>query len=57
MTPCEISSETVYVRVVHHKLFDYRGVIDDVDNKFLGDNKWYTKVAHQRSTLVPRISQ
>ena len=44
-------------QVVHHKLFDSRGVIDDVDNKFLGDNKWYTKVAHQRSTLVPRISQ
>jgi len=51
-----LKSNTIYVLVVHHKLFDYRGVIVDVDNKFLGDNKWYTKVAHQRSTLVPRIS-
>ncbi|HHZ68958.1 MAG TPA: heat shock protein HspQ [Methylococcaceae bacterium] len=44
-------------QVVRHRLFDYRGVIVDVDNKFLGDDKWYTKVAHQRSTRVPRISQ
>jgi len=35
-------------QVVHHKLFDYRGVIVDVDNKFLGDDEWYTKVARSR---------
>ena len=35
-------------QVVHHKLFDSRGVIDDVDNKFLGNDEWYTKVARSR---------
>jgi heat shock protein HspQ len=35
-------------QVVHHKLFYYRGVIVDVDNKFLGNDEWYTKVARSR---------
>jgi len=35
-------------QVVHHKLFDSRGVIDDVNNKFLGNDEWYTKVVRSR---------
>ena len=32
-------------QIVHHKLFDYRGVIIDVDYKFLGNDKWYDAMA------------
>lgn len=34
--------------IVHHQLFDYRGVIIDVDFKFLGSNAWYQEVARSR---------
>lgn len=29
--------------VIQHKLFDFRGVIVDVDADFQGDDKWYEK--------------
>ena len=32
-------------QIVYHKLFDYRGVILDVDPNFQGDDKWYDTVA------------
>lgn len=32
-------------QVVHHKLYDYRGVILDVDPCFQGDEEWYETVA------------
>ncbi|BCG65017.1 MAG: heat shock protein HspQ [Methyloprofundus sp.] len=32
-------------QVVQHQLFDYRGVIIDVDYKFLGSEQWYQQVA------------
>ncbi|MDP7537245.1 MAG: heat shock protein HspQ [Methylococcales bacterium] len=32
-------------QIVHYKLFDYRGVIIDVDYKFLGDDNWYDAMA------------
>ena len=32
-------------QIVYHKLFDYRGVIIDVDYKFLGNDKWYDEMA------------
>jgi heat shock protein HspQ len=32
-------------QVVHHRFFDYRGVIFDVDPKFEGTEEWYEKVA------------
>lgn len=35
-------------QVVHHQLFDYRGVIIDVDYKFLGSEEWYEEVARSR---------
>ena len=35
-------------QIVHHQLFDYRGVIIDVDYKFLGSEAWYQEVARSR---------
>jgi len=34
--------------LVHHKLFDYRGVIIDVDAEFAGTDEWYEQVARSR---------
>jgi heat shock protein HspQ len=33
---------------VQHRLFDYRGVIVDVDAEFLGSDEWYDEVARSR---------
>ncbi len=35
-------------QVVQHQLLDYRGVIIDVDYKFLGNEEWYQEVARSR---------
>lgn len=35
-------------QVIHHKLFDYRGVIVDVDPIFQGTEEWYEQVARTR---------
>lgn len=35
-------------QLVHHRLFDYRGVIVDVDPVFLGSDAWYEQVARTR---------
>jgi len=35
-------------QIVHHKLFDYRGVIIDVDPKFCGTQQWYDTMARSR---------
>ncbi|MDH3637452.1 MAG: heat shock protein HspQ [Gammaproteobacteria bacterium] len=34
--------------LVHHKLFDYRGVIVDVDATFQGSDEWYEQMAKSR---------
>lgn len=34
--------------IVHHVLFDYRGVIIDIDPAFLGEEDWYQNVALSR---------
>lgn len=34
--------------LVHHRLFDYRGVIVDVDRNFQGTDEWYETVAKSR---------
>lgn len=34
--------------LVHHRLFDYRGVIVDVDAEFRGTEDWYQTVARSR---------
>ena len=35
-------------QLVHHRLFDYRGVIVDVDLTFQGTEEWYQTVAKSR---------
>lgn len=35
-------------QIVHHKLFDYRGVIVDVDATFQGSDDWYDSMALTR---------
>ncbi len=34
--------------LVHHKLFDYRGVIIDVDPRLMLSHEWYDTVARSR---------
>ncbi|MBL4622412.1 MAG: heat shock protein HspQ [Immundisolibacteraceae bacterium] len=34
--------------IVHHKLFDYRGVVVDVDSKCQATDEWYEHVARSR---------
>jgi len=34
--------------VIHHRLFDYRGVIVDVDATYRGSDEWYEEVARSR---------
>ena len=35
-------------QLIHHRLFDYRGVIVDVDPNFQGTDEWYEAVAKSR---------
>jgi len=35
-------------QVIHHRIFDYRGVIVDVDPVFCGTDEWYETVALSR---------
>lgn len=35
-------------QLVHHKLFDYRGVIFDAEATFEGSEEWYEAVARSR---------
>ena len=35
-------------QLVHHRLFDYRGVIADVDPTFQGTEEWYEQMARSR---------
>lgn len=35
-------------QIVHHRLFDYRGIIYDVDPSFSGTEQWYEEVARSR---------
>ena len=35
-------------QLIHHKLFDYRGVIVDVDHNFQGSDEWYQTMAQTR---------
>lgn len=34
--------------LIHHRLFDYRGVVFDVDQEFSGTEEWYEQVAKSR---------
>ena len=33
---------------IHHKLFDYRGVVADVDASYQGSRQWYEQMAGSR---------
>jgi len=35
-------------QLIHHKLFDYRGVVFDVNPIFMGSEEWYERVARSR---------
>ena len=35
-------------QLIHHRLFDYRGVVVDVDPVFQGSDEWYQQVAKSR---------
>jgi heat shock protein HspQ len=35
-------------QTIHHRLFDYRGVIVDVDAVYSGSDEWYETVARTR---------
>ena len=35
-------------QLIHHHLFDYRGVIADVDPVFQGSEEWYEQMARSR---------
>jgi heat shock protein HspQ len=35
-------------QLVNHRLFNYRGVIVDVDPEYLGSEQWYEQVARSR---------
>lgn len=35
-------------QLIHHRLFEYRGVVFDVDHEFSGSDQWYDQVAKSR---------
>ena len=35
-------------QLIHHKLFDYRGVVFDVDPAFQGTEEWYERMARSK---------
>jgi len=35
-------------QLIHHALFDYRGVVVDVDPEFQGTEEWYRQVARSK---------
>jgi heat shock protein HspQ len=35
-------------QIIQHKLFDYRGVVVDVDSEFSGSDEWYNAVARSK---------
>ncbi len=35
-------------QIIHHRMFDYRGVVIDVDPEFQGPEEWYDKMARSR---------
>ena len=36
-------------QIIHHRMFDYRGVVIDVDPEFQGPEEWYDKMARSRA--------
>lgn len=48
MTMGIINTKYSVGQLIHHRLFDYRGVIYDVDPVFQGSEDWYDQVALTR---------
>ncbi|RKZ33884.1 MAG: heat shock protein HspQ [Gammaproteobacteria bacterium] len=48
MKPTTGEAKFAVGQVIHHRLFDYRGVIVDVDPEFQGTEEWYAQVALTR---------
>ena len=44
-------------QVVHHKKFDYRGVVFDVDATFQGTDEWYELVARSCGWRITTLSR
>ena len=44
----ELSAKFFVGQIVHHKKFDYRGVIFDADGTFQGSDEWYDVVARSK---------
>ena len=44
----EHSAKFFLGQIVHHKKFDYRGAVFDVDATFQGTDEWYESVARSR---------
>ena len=40
-------------QLVQHRLFEYRGVVVDVDATFQGSDEWYAEVARSRPPRGP----
>lgn len=51
MTP--VSCKYLPGQIVHHKKYDYRGVIYDVDDQCRADEEWYRKNKTQPSKQQP----
>ncbi len=48
MIMTEFRNEFHAGQVIHHKFFDYRGVVVDVDQRFQLSEEWYEEVARSR---------
>lgn len=41
-------------QLIHHRLFDYRGVVIDVDAQFQGSEEWYERNTHTHTESPPK---
>lgn len=46
--PMSETAQFAVGELVHHRLFDYRGVVVDVDPRFMLTDEWYDNVARSR---------
>jgi heat shock protein HspQ len=44
----ELVAKFTVGQLIHHRLFDYRGVVIDVDPEFHGSEDWYSNVAQSK---------
>ena len=49
-SPSNDNAKFAIGQLIHHQLFDYRGVIADVDPVFQGSHSWYEQMARSRPT-------